>query len=900
VRHARLALAAYLVLATSCARGPGEAGDSVPRGRLPSGARPQHYSLELEIIPERERFAGTADIRLEIERATETLWLHGRDLTVDAVRVQDQNGEPLRARWQVADESGVVALRLPRAVGPGVVSVRITYGAPFSATLRGLYRTEAAGEAYAFTQFEPIAARRAFPGFDEPRFRAPFDVTLTVRQEHQVIASTPAVQEEILDGGLKRVRFATTPPLPTYLLAWAVGPLEIVEAPPIPASGPRARSLAFRGAAVRGRGAELAYALERTPPLLEALESYFGSEYPFAKLDVIAVPDFGAGAMENVGAITFRESLLLIDEDGAPEWQRRAFASVMAHELAHQWFGNLVTLAWWDDIWLNEAFATWMAARAVQAVHPEHQPGLRHLARVLGAMDADSLVSARQIRQPIQSNHDIRNAFDAITYSKGGGVLSMFERWIGHEGFRQGIRDYLDEHRFGVATSSDLLSALSRAAGRDVETPFRTFLDQPGVPYVEAALRCGKGRASLDLRQARYLPVGSSGSRDAVWQVPVCARYAAARGSGEACTLLSDVEGTLALVGVTCPDWALPNADGAGYYRWSLAPPDAAHLRRDGMPRLSARERLSFAIGLDAAFRAGALPASDVFAALASLADDPARPVAEAPMSLLRLAREHLVDATERPQVEAFAASLYLPTYRRLGWVPERDEDGEARLLRGSVIGFLADVAVDTDARHEAAARGRRYAGIGAGGILDPDAVDPELVATALRVAVQDGGAPVFDALLAHLDTSDDAVLRRNVLEALGSTRDPALAARARNLALDESVRINETRLPLDAQMLEPRMRVAAWDWIEANFDALVGRVGPDRAGRLVELAAYFCDAASARRVKAFLSPQIDELGGGPRSLSKTLERIRLCAALVEAQGASTRAFFAPPVRAAR
>jgi alanyl aminopeptidase len=862
----------------------------VPLGKLPTGVRPQHYSLELEIVPERERFSGTVEIRLQVDSATDTLWMHGRDLSVHDASVQDQSGEPLSARWHVADDSGVVALRMPRKVGPGDVHVRISYDAPFSTTLRGLYRVEAGDDAYAFTQFEPIAARRAFPGFDEPRFRAPFDVTVTARQEHRVIASTPAIQEEILEGGLKRVRFAVTPPLPTYLLAWAVGPLDIVEAPPIPPSGPRTREIPFRGAAVRGRGGELAYALERTPPLLEALEEYFDSEYPFAKLDVIAIPDFGAGAMENVGAITFRDSLLLIDEDGAPEWQRRAFASIMAHELAHQWFGNLVTLAWWDDIWLNEAFATWMAARTIEAVHPEHQAGLRHLERVLRAMDADSLVSARSIRQPIESNHDIRNAFDAITYSKGGGVLSMFERWLGRERFRRGIRNYMDEHRMGVATASDLLSALSRATGRDVETPFRTFLEQPGVPFVETAMECEEAGASLALRQSRYLPVGSSGSRNAVWQVPVCARFGADGGPGETCTLLVEAERNLALDAPTCPDWVLPNADGAGYYRWALAAPDAARLHPQ---KLSPRERLSFADGLEASFRSGALPASQVYTQLNLLAGDRARPVAVAPMPLVRLAREHLVGVTLQPRVEAFAASLYVPTHRKLGWDAAPREDGETRLLRESVIAFLTDVAREPDARREAAERGRRYAGIGTDGILDPSAVDPELVGTALMVTVQDGGTPAFDGLLAHLEATRDAVLRSNLLYALGSTRRPALAARARELALDDRLRINETVLPLRAQMDQSAMRNDTWTWVEANFDALVARVGKDRAGGLARLASSFCDRASADRVQTFLSPRVDELGGGPRKLANVLERIRLCAALVDAQGESTRAFFA-------
>jgi alanyl aminopeptidase len=340
------------------------------------------------------------------------------------------------------------------------------------------------GDDYVFTQFQPIAARRAFPGFDEPSFKAPFELTLTVPHGHVAVGNSPALSEEKDPSGRRRIRFAPTPPLPTYLVAWAVGPFDVVEAP-LPPSAEREHSLPLRGLAPRGRGPELRFALDHTGPLLESLERYFASPYPFAKLDVIAVPDFGAGAMENVGAFTFRDSLLLIDPDRAPEWQRRSFANVMAHELAHSWFGNLVTMPWWDDLWLNESFATWM----LQQVH--------------SAMNADSLDSARSIRQPIASDHDIANAFDGITYSKGAGVLAMFERWLGEESFRAGIRRHVEEHRFGSADADDLLQALSAASGRDVSGPFQGFLTRPGVPFLRTREVCDSAGSRLVVEQSR-------------------------------------------------------------------------------------------------------------------------------------------------------------------------------------------------------------------------------------------------------------------------------------------------------------------------------------------------------------------------------------------------------------
>ncbi|MFW5921072.1 MAG: M1 family metallopeptidase, partial [Polyangiales bacterium] len=573
-----------------------------PLGRLPRDVVPQEYTLALQIVPSEDRFSGSARIDVTLKKPRSVIWLHGRKLEVTKATLTPEGGDPIAAEWeQVDEESGVAALRLPQPVLPGKATIAITYSAPFDRQLDGLYRVDTGGESYAFTQFEATSARQAFPGFDEPSFKTPFDITVIAKDEHVAASTTPVVEAKEIEGGLKRVRYAKTKPLPTYLIAFAVGPLDVVEADPIPANDYRDRELPFRGLAVKGKGKQLEYALENTPELLKAMEEYFAGPHPFAKLDIVAVPDFAAGAMENVGLVTFRETLLLLD-DSAPVWQKRAFAGVMAHELAHMWFGNLVTMPWRNDIWLNEAFATWMASKAVADVFPDYHADLHQIESVQHAMKQDSLMSARKIRQPIESNHDIRNAFDSITYRKGGGVLAMFERWMGEETFRDGIRMYMREHTWGNATAEDLVKSLSEAADKDVATPFNTFLTQPGLPFVNVEPTCEEGSASLELSQERYLPVGSEGDPEQSWKFPMCVKYAAGGKTKEQCTMLTEAEATMELEAEECPAWVLPNAGGAGYFRFALPSEDCEALRTEGWDELSPRDKLAVADSLRASF----------------------------------------------------------------------------------------------------------------------------------------------------------------------------------------------------------------------------------------------------------------------------------------------------------
>ncbi|HEY6882064.1 MAG TPA: M1 family metallopeptidase, partial [Polyangiales bacterium] len=619
---------------------PARDPDLGPRDRLPIDTQPLSYRLTLEIDPDKDTFGGSVAIEVSLDRPRETIWLHSRGPRVGTVSVLREGADPLAGTLESVGDSGLSALRLAQPVGPGKVTVVLPFEADFGARLTGLYRAEAGGVRYAFTQFEPISAREAFPCFDEPRFKTPFELKLRVRKDHVAIANTSVVADQEWERGLHELTFARTEKLPTYLIAVAVGPLDIVAAELIVADTVRKHPLPLRGVAVNGRGQELGFALAETPALLRWLEGYFGLAYPYDKLDLIAVPDFGAGAMENAGAVTFRDTLLLVRPD-APEQQKRSLGYVNAHELAHMWFGDLVTMPWWDDIWLNEAFATWMGTHAIGAVHPEYEAELGALSATHGAMEVDSRASARKIRQPIESDHDIENAFDAITYSKGGAVLSMFERYLGKDEFQAGLRTYMDKYRFGNATARDLVRTLSEVSGQQaLESAFFSFLDQPGVPALSVELDCQA--KTLSLTQSRYAPLGTE-VKDAQWQIPVCVRYGQAGGPAkEVCQLMSEPRATIPLPG-TCPSWVMPNAGASGYYRWSLADKelDALIAHR---AELSTAEQMSLANNLAAALRAGKVSLERALKAEKLLATSNKRHVFDSGVRALWLVNELIAD----------------------------------------------------------------------------------------------------------------------------------------------------------------------------------------------------------------------------------------------------------------
>ena len=500
--------------------------------RLDTTVVPTAYEVDLTIDPTAGVFSGRVRIDVLLASDTQEIRMHGGDLTLSSVAVETPNG--LLGADVKRGTNGALTLSMGTQLKKGKAAIQIAFGGQLSEQPHGLYRVKEDARQYAFTQFEPLAARTTFPCFDQPEFKTPYRVRSCVPQGMVALANSREIGRRI-EFGKSVFEFAETRPLPTYLVAFAVGDFDIVEAPENAIPG-----TPLRVVTTKGKGRLAGYALERTPVIHRELSAYFGAQHPFDKLDLVAVPNFSAGAMENVGLVTFRETLLLLDRHGAPANRKLWSQSVLAHELAHMWFGNSVTMTWWDDLWLNEAFATWMGTRIVQKVDPTLQAELQRIAGTAYLMRLDSQASTRAIRQPIEHGGDIENAFDGITYGKGAAVLRMIEAWLGREQFREGVRAYLRKHAYGSATTADLFNALESSSNQPVGDTIRLFLEQPGTPLVSMAVTCQAGaKSTLSLSQSRALPARSTAEPGQPWSVPVCVRYGIGDQVHRQCTLFT-------------------------------------------------------------------------------------------------------------------------------------------------------------------------------------------------------------------------------------------------------------------------------------------------------------------------------------------------------------------------
>ena len=850
---------------------------AAPQGRLPAGVRPLAYRLNLRVDPDRPRFRGRVAIRVELDDATTEFWMHGRDLEVSDVELKNDAGHSSRGRWQEMGGSGVARVSFNEAVPAGAATLQMEFTAAFNESLAGLYRVVEEGRAYAFTQFEAIDARRAFPGFDEPGFKTPFHLVLEVKEEHRAFANTPVEREEPAGPGWRRLIFKPTPPLPTYLLAMAVGPLDLVEGPTIPAGEIPRPDIPLRGIAVHGRGPQLEYALHHTARTVQLLEEYFGLPYPYRKLDLVAVPDFRSGAMENAGLITYREPLLLFR--GEPGLRRRqSFASVHAHELAHQWHGNLVTMPWWDDIWLNESFATWMARKVQNRLDPEPAMGRQGVRSAHRVMRRDSFRAVRRVREPVQDEHGIAHAFDGISYAKGGAVLDMFESWLGPDVFRRGVQEHVRRFAGGHATAEDFTASLAAAAGDDtIPAALSGFLHQPGVPLVSLSRSCSAAGTELRLEQRRDLHPGSGPPGDELWQIPVCLKLLHKDGEQRHCLLFSGRTQTSTIPG-PCPQTLMPNAGGAGYYRFALEADDRRALVQS-RERLTPAERYVLWQNLEAGWRRGDLSTAELLQAAGSFARDPARDVSLAPLPFLAMSGRHGLVPGGRPGLLRLARSLYGARLQQTGLAPRPGEPPGEKKLRAGIAAWLALEAGDTDLRKGLAARGAKLSGYH--GPAQPDLLDDELIGAALTAAVLEYGRPFFDFLHRRFTGSGDAVFRRRALAALAAGEDPEQTALVQEMLLTGPVRMNEKSLLLRAIMDHPEDHHARFEWLKSIDETLRSSLPPSWLAWLPALTGDFCSAALEKDVADWFTERSSSLPGGERHLQAALERIRVCSRIV-------------------
>ncbi len=860
-----------------------------PEGiRLPRTFRPAAQRVWLTVVPSASDFAGRTEIDGTLDSSTSVIWLNAEVLEIESaaarVGTEDVPAEP------VVRSDQRVALRFPHPLPAGPVTIRLEFhGTQFSQEDSGIFHQQSGSDWYSFTQFEETDARRAFPCVDEPAAKIPWELTLRVPVTLTAVSNTSVASEAPAGEGMKDVRFRQTRPLPSYLVAFGVGPFEIKEARPA-----GKKHVPVRIVAPRGRAHEAAWAARVSPEILEGLEDYFGIAYPYEKLDVLAIPfTVQFGAMENVGLVTFRESLVLTRPENDRVARRRAYASVAAHEFAHQWFGDLVTAAWWDDIWLNEAFATWMESKVIERWAPSWGMAAKRVQQRNEAAETDALVSTRVIRQPVHSYNDVKNAFDSITYEKGAAVLRMFEQWVGEETFRRGIQEYLRTHADGNATARDFLASISAAAGRDVAPAFDTFLDHPGIPRVQASVRCGAQGAVLELSQERWLPAGSTGDRAGVWQIPVCTRWSTRGKQQNRCVLMDGPRTEVKLEERSCPDWVLPNAGYAGYYRLQLEPAWRTKLVRAA--KLDDAEKVGLLGDTEALVNGGAMSRRDGLQLAARYAGAREHHVLESAIKLATV-REDFLAGRLSPAYAAWVRKVFGPHARSLGVRTRPAEDDEVQLTRPKLTEFVAMRGEDPQLIAEARTLAESW-------LSRPRAVGAEMVSTVLTIAGRFGGRDLHTALEQKLGRTADLDSRDWLLGGMAATRVPELLDE--NVALSTAGRLDPREIsrlltgdkyrevdpPLDSTI--GRARTVAG--IDRSWDRLVSLMPRGGLTRFFALARESCSTDERAEAERVFGRRAKDVLGGPRRLALALENLDLCVAERTREVPELERFFPAP-----
>jgi alanyl aminopeptidase len=868
----------FLALAGPCvaAKSP-----EAPSLRLPNSAAPNRYAANLTIVPDKDTFQGSVDIDVDIKQPEDLLWLNATKLNIHEATLKT-GGQTYQATV-VPGGDNFVGLRFEKPVS-GSGTLHMVYDGSISRnSSAGLFQMKDGDHWYVYTQFEPTDARRVFPSFDEPSYKVPWQLTLHVPANDMAVSNTPALAEAPENGGMKTVTFGITKPLPSYLVALAVGPFDAVGA------GKVGRA-PVRIIVPKGRGGEAKFAAESIPQLLKLLEQYFGTPYPYEKLDSVVMP-ISNFAMENAGMITYGQSLLLAKPDNDTIERQRECAIVTAHEMAHQWFGDLVTTSWWNDIWLNEAFATWMENKITGEWKPEWSLPITEVDSRLGAENLDSLASTRKIRQPIVSDDDIANAFDDITYQKGAAVIHMFEHWIGSDTFRKGVRLYIKQHANGTATTSDFEATIGAAAGKNIAPAFNSFLDQPGVPLLTVALDCGSKHPALKLSQKRSLPIGSPGSAQQTWQLPVCVKYQVDGEVYNECDLLSDPNSGMTLKHARkCPDWVLANDEEVGYYRVDYQGDLLKQVLAEGAANLSVAERVGLLGDVNALVNSGEVSPKLALSLVPQFGKDSDRHIVESALEIANMLSPRMLPEDLQPKAAAYIRQVFGPRALQLGWQPKPEDDENTKLLRQNLV---EDVALDGQQQElidQAGKLAREW-------LKDHKAIEPGMLSPVLHVAAAYGDRDFFEQLKAAALAEKDQRTRETLIGALGSFRDPEIAKSAMALLLTKDFDAREAFYPLLFGPLSYReTRALPFEFVKNNLDALLAKlpreVGADFAANLPEVGRAFCDAQHRAEVQSFFGERVKQYTGGPRNLMQTLESIDVCIARKNALEPEMSAFL--------
>jgi len=859
--------------------------------RLPTDVRPTREQLAMRIDPRGTTFTGTARIQLTVAVPVPVFWLYAQDLAVSRATIRQGGAErPARTVTAAPDLLGIVPAT-PLTTGDAELIL------DYQGTLdhersRGLYRVDEADAGYAYTFFQPVDARRAFPCFDEPSFKIPWELEITTPAGNGAYANAREVARRTGPDGWLTVRFEPTRPLPSYLVAFGVGPFEVVPGEP---AGHHQTPLRF--IVPQGHAAELAYARGVMPRIISLLEDATDVPYPYGKLDVLVVPRFW-GTMEHPGLVALGQPLMLIPPKIDALARQQRGANVAVHELGHYWYGDLVTLAWWDETWLNESFTSWIDGKVTDRLEPSWRWHRRALHGREQALQADALASAKRIRQRVESRQDITSSFDgALTYAKGSTVIAMFERWVGEDAWRHAMAGYLRTHSDGNATSEELFRSLDSGLGRNVSGLLATFVDQPGFPLISASLSCnGRGPATLQLTQERFVPAGVQTSREMTWRVPVCLRAGRKRHVEHACTVLEERAGSFQLPASlgACPDWVFLNDGGLAYYRVAYAPSLRSKLLRLPAGVLSAEEQVALASDLSALAERGDVPVEEVLNRAVSMTRQKDSDVAHAGWEVLNdWLRKDRLSTELRARRAELLERLGQARARAIGWNARPGDSVDVRELRQKLLPLIA---LDGEDRQLQAAASR----LAHAWLKDRSGADEDVVEGVLEVAAARGDGALFEAMTQEALAAPNRNDRTRIIDAMGWFEEPALAARARGLLEDSRFQLRDTSRMFSEQLGRSETRPEAWPVLRDRGATLVARMRDDEAQRMISKIGLACDPALREEAERTLGPVMAKLDGGPFAFRQALGRITRCAAVHERTDAAIQTWLVSQTRPSR
>ena len=836
--------------------------------RLPGGASPDHYSLAVNVNFANNTFDGDEAINLQLSKPSNTITLNAVEIDFHEVTAT-AGGQTQTAKVSLDEKTETATFTFDNQIPAGAASLHIKYTGHLNDKLRGFYLSTYKGRKYLVSQMESTDARVAFPSFDEPAYKATFDLTAIIDKADTAISNGEIVSDTPGPGDKHTIKFATSPKMSSYLVALTVGDWKCVS--------DHTDGVKVSVCTVPGKENLAQFPLAASKAFLHYYDSYYGIKYPLPKLDNIAVPDFQAGAMENWGAIIYRETALLIDDKTASVYAKQGVAETIAHEMAHQWFGDLVTMAWWDDIWLNEGFATWMTPHPIASWKPDWMEGQETVSQIDRSMAGDSVINTRPIHQEAETRAEIEQLFDGIAYGKTASVLHMLESYLGPETFRSGVNLYLKEHAYGNATAADFWGAMARASKKPIDEIMPTFVLQKGVPFVGVEAKCEGGNTTLKLSQQRYFdtPAGFNQPDQQIWQIPVCAKGINGTSAGnQQCFLLTQREQQFTLKG--CSKFVFPDSSAMGYYRFDY---DSAALHQLGNAvdtALTPEERIALIGNEWALMRIDKHSVGDYLALGAQLKNTPGSALLDSFGERLTEINDHLVTDADRPAFQAWLRTQFSPVLQQLGYNGRPNDTPEQKQKRTLLFEGLGIMGDDPQVIAQARVMVQEY-------MKDPSSVDGTLAHAVIAVAARHGDAQLYNQFKEQMQKASSPEQYYGYFYALSEFPQPNLTKETLDSTLTPAVRGQDLYIVIPL-LRNPKSQDETWNFMRAHFDDLMKKTGGGLGGVGIFLygAQSFCDAQKAAEVQQFF--QQHPFPGTERNQKQAIESINNCVQLRDQQ----------------